>query len=590
MVTKINKLLYSCLVGCATSAVLLPLSSCSDFLEIKSTSEIVLEDFWNEKADVDNIVAGCYSRLQSDDVMCRMIVWGEARSENVKNGSGNNGADYDGNLENVLKENITFKNIYTTWDGFYTVINRCNTVLKYAPGVAESDPGYTQSELRATRAEVSALRDLCYFYLIRTFRDVPYSTEAYTDDNQFMTLEPMDFYQVLDKLIADLESIQDDAIGRYPENKKEYQTGRITKCAIWAMLCEMYLWKGDYDNCIKYADLVIKDKQALTIERRSEGATQSNNSRTNGFPLVNNGTSGSFGTAFGQIFVTGNSQETIFELVFDNDAGNSRVGNSACGRLYGREFLSPSTCVTDDGSKESSDRVIYAERNKKVDARIYWNINNNKNTFCKYVHRSVGIETSGTSVSTISYGSTYNYEKKNNADHYYNSSNWIIYRLTDIMLLKAEAISQKLSDGAEQADIDYNKPLLAEAFNLVNAVNKRSVCQQTLTDTLRATDYNTKDRMQKLVMQERQRELMFEGKRWYDLVRQCMREDDTQAVLDAMGNRDGINAQYVRNFFSGSVGKYAIFWPYYIEETKVSPPLANHQNPAFGSGEGNISK
>ena len=96
--------------------------------------------------------------------------------------------------------------------------------------------------------------------------------------------------------------------------------------------------------------------------------------------------------------------------------------------------------------------------------------------------------------------------------------------------------------------------------------------------------------MQKLVMQERQRELMFEGKRWYDLVRQCMREDNTQAVLDAMGNRDGINAQYVRNFFSGSVGKYAIFWPYYIEETKVSPPLANHQNPAFGSGEGNISK
>ena len=64
-------------------ALLGGLTSCSDFLEIKSQSEIVLEDFWNEKADVDNIVAGCYSALQGDGVMRRMMVWGEFRSENV---------------------------------------------------------------------------------------------------------------------------------------------------------------------------------------------------------------------------------------------------------------------------------------------------------------------------------------------------------------------------------------------------------------------------------------------------------------------------------------------------------------------------
>ena len=58
---------------------LLFFTSCSDFLEIKSQSEIVLEDFWSEKADVDNIVAGCYSRLQGSDCIHRMIVWGECR-------------------------------------------------------------------------------------------------------------------------------------------------------------------------------------------------------------------------------------------------------------------------------------------------------------------------------------------------------------------------------------------------------------------------------------------------------------------------------------------------------------------------------
>ena len=101
-------------------------SSCADFLEIKPQSEIILEDFWNEKADVDNVVAGCYSLLQDDGVRRRMMIWGEARSENVMaNGVAING---DVDLHNILKENITAMNKYTTWNGFYDVINRCNTV------------------------------------------------------------------------------------------------------------------------------------------------------------------------------------------------------------------------------------------------------------------------------------------------------------------------------------------------------------------------------------------------------------------------------------------------------------------------------
>ena len=582
---------------CGVAAVLsaAALASCSDFLEIKSRSEIVLEDFWNEKADVDGIVAGCYSRMQSDDVMRRLIIWGEARSENVMAG---NNIDKDANLENVLKENITIKNAYTTWDGLYNVINRCNTVLKYAPGVAETDPGYTQGELRATIAEVSALRDLCYFYLIRTFRDVPYVTEAVTDDDQPMQIEPSDFYTVLDALIADLESIQGDAIKRYPETDREYQTGRITRCAVWAMLCEMYLWKGDYDNCIKYADLVIQDKKDLQLERRSEGlggyGQSASNTRTNGYPLVSNGQLGTYGTAFSDIFVDGNSQETIFELVYDNaQAGEQMLGNSAVGLFYGNStvatgYMAPATSIIEEGSN-ADQRVVYSPRNKLVDARIYENIDAD-GSICKFVRRSVSINASG-STPSIFYGSKYVYAKVNNVDHYYNSSNWIVYRLSDIMLLKAEAICQKMREGADAETVAYNQPLLEQAFSLVNAVNKRSVCQQTLVDTLRAADYNTRTLMEELVMTERQRELMFEGKRWYDLVRRSMREGNTDNLCQAVSRREGINGQYVQNFFSSpNTGMRAIFWPYNEEETKVSPPLAAHQNPAFGSGESSISK
>lgn len=71
-------------------------SSCSDFLVIEPQNEIIFDKFWNEKADVEAIIAGCYSGLQEEAVIKRMMVWGEFRSDNI--GPGNN-VQSDGNLE-----------------------------------------------------------------------------------------------------------------------------------------------------------------------------------------------------------------------------------------------------------------------------------------------------------------------------------------------------------------------------------------------------------------------------------------------------------------------------------------------------------
>ena len=268
-------------------------TGCSDFLEIEPLNEIILEKFWTEKADVEGIIAGCYSGMQDEGVVKRMMIWGEFRSENVSVGQN---IDRDGDLEKILKENINAKNGYTKWDGFYSIINRCNTVLKYAPAVAAEDPAYTQSELSAHIAEVTALRSLCYFYLIRAFRDVPYTTEAYTDDDMKMDIPATPFYAVLDSLINSLESVKSMAVRRYPVTEPLYQTGRITQDAIYAMLCEMYLWKKDYQNCIKYADLVIASKKEIAeINRNSSNTgriiggvanTNTTEERFNGYPLI----------------------------------------------------------------------------------------------------------------------------------------------------------------------------------------------------------------------------------------------------------------------------------------------------------------
>ena len=76
------------------------ISGCSDFLDIEPLNEIVLEKFWNEKADVDGIIAGCYSGMQDDAIVRRMIIWGEARSENLAAGLNSTN---DENLMNGFK-------------------------------------------------------------------------------------------------------------------------------------------------------------------------------------------------------------------------------------------------------------------------------------------------------------------------------------------------------------------------------------------------------------------------------------------------------------------------------------------------------
>ena len=120
----------------------------------------------------------------------------------------------------------------------------------------------------------------------------------------------------------------------------------------------------------------------------------------------------------------------------------------------------------------------------------------------------------------------------------------------------------------------------SQAFSLVNAVNKRAICQSTLQDTLVATDYNTKSQMEELVFQERQRELMFEGKRWYDLVRRSQRDGNTRALVNAALRKVTTGSSLIQNKLTKMD---AIYWPYNNDEIKVNKNLV--QNPAFSSGE-----
>lgn len=549
----------------------LGLGSCSDFLEIEPLNDIVLDKFWNEENDVENIVAGCYSGMQNRILIERMIVWGELRSDHLIGGTG---VQDNINIQNILKENITANNVYTTWGEFYDIINRCNTVLHYAPMVAERDPNYTETELMATCAEVSAIRDLCYFYLIRTFRDVPYSTEPFLDELQQMAMPATKFDAVLDSLITDLENVRTYAVKTYPVSKKNYQCGRITQDAIHAMLAEMYLWKKDYASSVKYADMVIDSKtQRYQNEIDNAGSNSSAYKMFENYPLIYDSfTSGNYyGNAYESIFGDGASRESILELIFADD--NTQLANHGLSFLYGNQKTSPGIVKPADFITTDVSDASYKVYRDKYDTRNYENlykISASQYGVGKYVCQSGMVTVSSTEISAQSRFPSYPEE--------YCHANWILYRLTDVMLLKAEALVQMVEGDAKS---EVNDSLLRAAYDIVSVINKRSNCATTYTPITYA-NYSTKSQMENLVLEERSRELMFEGKRWYDLVRRSLRDGNTSYLVQQVTRKGSDNASVVQ----AKLAKMdAIFWPYNLEELKVNPYLV--QNPAFGSGDDN---
>ena len=551
-------------------------SGCSDFLEIQPMNSTVLENYWKEKADVTAAVNGCYEALASEDVVKHMAVWGELRSENVVIGTLNNAQKYQNtynNLNEMLKENLQQTNEMCNWSSIYNVINRCNIVCHYAPEVEQIDPNYTYSELKATIAEMKTIRALCYFYLIRTFRDVPYVTEPSIDDNQNYVVPASSFEVVLDSLINDLEVIKDDAQRRYSVEKVSGKSiyvpaennSRITRWAIYALLADLYLWKGDWDHVVKYCDLIMDYK----IQQYNELIQMDQISDVelfDGIPMILEAIKGQqdVGNTYTSLFGEGNSFESIFELYYNGNTGQENnwvsnfygSGNNSVGILKASEVLM-------DGFTTDQNQIWLSQK----DCRAYESLESEGTSFVitKYTRPRASFSLQRLGMVSVNGG------RRSSPN-----SNWIFYRLSDVMLMKAEALIQR-------SESDW-----PEAFKLINNVYKRAnnIAPETTTGSLNYESYSTsRVAMEDLLFAERHREFLFEGKRWFDLVRLARRDGKTERLVSCAIRkyRQDINVIKIK-----LTDPNYIYYPYAKSELKVNPLLK--QNPAFDKGEEGVLK
>lgn len=490
-------------------------ASCEDWFEIMPQSEMVAEDFWKDEQDVESAVGACYRAMLEDGFMRRLIVWGELRSDNVVNGTSS-----DTEIGYILNANLTESNSYCKWNDFYTVINYCNTVLQNAPAVRERDADFTEADLNHYIAEVKGIRAFCYFTLARAFKDIPYIETAYVDDTQRFQVPQTPFENVLDTLIRDLKTVENLAVTTYGDDNIEYTRGRITQKAIWALIADMSLWRGDYQQCVDYCDKILTTSSNPLSLLPAE-------------------------TYFNEVFFTGNSDESIWELQFDYNTQNGAVRT-----FYGD---ANNSCLLSAFSLETYNGQDWWNG---IDMRRIGSYAENSGTY----HIMKGIRaTYSTNYENIGFG---NFTSYNNGQ-----DNWIIYRLADVYLMKAEAL---VEDGDASGAVD----MLSYTYDRAHP----NLDPGTLKEQYGTSPVTT---VRDLVLDERQREFLFEGKRYFDLVRRILREGTATNV---------INNYILRKYTSGMglsqstvMSKIndvnSIFMPIHQDELRLNHLL--NQNPFY---------
>ncbi len=566
------------------------LVSCLDTI-ILPDDKTVDEDFWKTKQQVGSMVTAAYAAMASNDVMAHLLVWGESRTDEVLGPSSNvDNSTTKTALDEISAVNIQTTNMFAQWTSLYTVINRCNIVLDRAEAVMSEDPNYTLGDYQVDRSQMLALRALCYFYLVRNFRDVPYIAEAYMNSSQNMQIAQSAPAVVLQHCIDDLEEAALTPLDARGYTTSDWQrVGRFTADGIHALLADIYLWRAsvmhsqaDYDRCIDYCNKVIASKQEQHVKGPNETAKV--------YPLAN------ATDLYERLFVEQNAEESIFELQSTSNTGigqyyykyKSANTNGGEGWLRATTIFASTASVYNTTTSLSATTLYSAGDMRYYSACYIPSASEASYSIRKMItENTVSGKTVATSRDDLGNGGL--------------NRNLNIYRLPDVMLMKAEALVQQVDTLMAKTTQDS---LLHTAFELVQAVNSRALHPDNQGDSIRwssnttATRFSTlsKDQFEQLVLQERMREFCFEGRRWYDLVRYNYRHvsgvdyNRTLAAINEAGEELPTNYKDMlvlmtrkRDDASGVQAKMAneayLYMPIPNSDIIVCPLL--RQNPAY---------
>lgn len=442
--------------------------SCNDWLDVKPNNEQITDEYWQSKEDVEAVVASGYYYMRT--CVPYYIKWGELRG----------GAIYSSNTDDAKLQDFNMLASYSLckYTTFYQVINMANSVLEYAPNVIGLDDTYYESVMNSHLCEAYFQRAYSYLVLLKNYKSVPLVLKPYVNDNESFDMAKSSDTTIVAQIKSDVETAlaTGAAKGTY---ETDWQTkGRATKWALYALMADVCLWNEDYDECIKYCDLILDATDSFR-------------------PAFLSNTSDWY-----TMFYPGNSNESIFELNWDYDTAQE-TNNFAS--LWSQS-TSSRLLFTNDAMEKMKEETSELESNGfTTDGRM------GRMALATYVPQ-------GTTVAGYNSSNVFFMWKYNGTDvqdisggvRTHNDANFIIYRVAEIILMKAQAAVMKG---------DYR-----EALTQINRIRNRAGLDNFQDIDLDSDDADEQIRqldeqtLLEEILDQKEMEFMGEGKRWYDLL------------------------------------------------------------------------
>ncbi|MEQ8556534.1 MAG: RagB/SusD family nutrient uptake outer membrane protein [Cyclobacteriaceae bacterium] len=464
--------------------------SCEDYLVEEPPTFISASNYWRNAGDARTAVDGAYEQLY--DAHNR---WWATIDEYTDDQVNRSDTDYG---RHELKPSDQMFERFGNYREWWIGIGRANNVIKHVPAI-----DMDETEKNVILGEARALRAIYYYYLVRNFGDAPLLTEpvAVAEDYKKPRVSAETIYDEI--IIPDLQFAEANC-------RDELHTGHITMWTAKLILAEVYLTRAGW-RMTSQGEKIQGDAANWALARDKAKEVIDNSPHSLNLDPVVDGVVNT--PAYGVAWLDDNpyTPESMLELSYVQTLGlgnwMSRESNPITdGRMYwGPQDTIP---LADEGITQTVAQMRFAGRppgvgryiptpdlydafepgDERRDFSIMTRYDTNEGqtylcqpTFRKYIDIAYYLGGEGTSFQ-------------------YTTSNLILYRYADALLIYAEA--QNEADGGPNAD----------AYDAVNAIRNRAGLGDLATGL-------SQSQFRDAVLQERRVELNAEFKRKNDLKR-----------------------------------------------------------------------
>ncbi len=556
-----KKILYGTLLSTVALATIMTSTSCEDML--KPESDIVL---YPEDNQLDTPYDTVYSTIGIAHLMLKVLdrtnLLGEVRAD-LSTLTPSASKD----LQELAANDVSLTNVYNNPQDYYKIINNCNYFI------ANADSTLKKNGVKVFERELATVRGWrawTYLQLVLNYGEIPFYLDFL--DNQLAAEEIMKqpklgIKEVCAELIADIEP----CVGVLPTT---YLNRRV-QFPPKLLLGELNLWAGNYAEAAKwYHDYVTDVDHPLPVEYSfCSREFTSNGGRSQG--------AGYLSRNFANLYLAYDSDDFYGGTVSDlPNLYNSTIANKNCFEItYSESALQRSEsqhCVVvrinEDLSRDTLEWVNdWNERLWNGDLRLKSEIAQDYTSTVEegFGHNIQEIYSKIDPKVLMLYRSSVVYlhfaEALNRAGFPTAAFAVLKYGLCEDNTTNRASGNPIAADEVERAgDLLYFDPAIFKGMDYTTYVNTRSNSTTIPSSLLEAntvgihcyggtaadadTTYNipalpsaidTTLWVEDKIIEELALETIFEGQRFYDLMRVALRRDDNSFLANAVASRDG---------------------------------------------------